>query len=88
MMERLNKIGKKANIIYTNDEGALDKEAIQKNLKDQNIEPHQTRAHPNFSERAILTLEDMLYKRVEADEKKGKQNIQCPDYMLETLLLT
>ena len=28
----------------------------------------------------------MLYRRVEADEKKGKQNAQWPDYILEVLL--
>ena len=29
----------------------------------------------------------MLYKRVEADEKKGKENIQWPDYILEIEIL-
>ena len=83
MIECLNKMGKKPRIIYTDDEGALNKEAIQKYLKDENIEHHRTRAHPNFSERAIRTFKDMLYKRVEADEKKGKQNIQWPDYIIK-----
>ena len=86
MIECLNKMGKKPDIIYTDDEGALNKEAIQKYLKDENIEHHRTRAHPNFSERAIRTFKDMLYKRVEADEKKNKQNIQWPEYILEILL--
>ena len=86
MIECLNQMGKKPQIIYTDDEGALNKEAIQKYLKDENIEHHRTRAHPNFSERAIRTFKDMLYRRVEADEKKGKQNIQWPDYILEILL--
>ena len=85
MIERLNKMGKKPAIIYTDDEGALNKEAIQKCLKDENIEHHRTRAHPSLSERAIRTFKDMLYRRVEADEKKGKQNIQWPDYILEIL---
>ena len=86
MIECLNKMGKKPEIIYTDDEGAMNKEAIQKYLKDENIEHHRTRAHPNFSERAIRTFKDMLYRRVEADEKKGKQNIQWTDYILEILL--
>ena len=72
LIESLNKMGKKPEIIYTDDEGAMNKEAIQKHLKDENIEHHRTRAHPNFSERAIRTFKDMLYKRIEADEKKGK----------------
>ena len=87
MVECLNKMGKKPDIIYTDDdEGALNKEAIQKYLTDENVEHHRTRAHPNFSERAIRTFKDMLYRRVEADEKKGKQSIQWPDNILETLL--
>ena len=42
MIERLNKMGKKPEIIYTDDEGALNKDAIQKYLKDENIEHHRT----------------------------------------------
>ena len=64
----------------------MNKEAIQKYLQEQNIEHHRTRAHPNFSERAIRTFKDLLYRRVEADQKKGKNNIQWPDYIFEILL--
>ena len=71
MIECLHKMGKKPEIIYTDDETALSTEAIQKHLKDENIEHHRTRAHPNFSERAIRTFKDMLYKRVEADATTG-----------------
>ena len=74
MIECLHKMGKKPEIMYTDDETALSTEAIQKYLEDENIEHHRTRAHPNFSERAIRTFKDMLYRRVEADEKKGKPN--------------
>ena len=56
MIECLHKMGKKPDLIYTDDEGAMNKEAIQKYLKGENIEHHRTRAHPNFSERAIRTL--------------------------------
>ena len=73
MIECLKKMSKKLDIIYTDDEGALNKEAIQKYLKDENIEHHRTRAHPNFSERAIRTVSDMLYERVEADEKRERK---------------
>ena len=64
MIARLHKMGKKTEIIYPDDEGALSTEAIHKCLKDENIERHGTRAHPNFRERAIGTFEDMLCKRV------------------------
>ena len=85
MIECLHKMGKKPKIILTDDEAAMNKEAIQKYLQEQNIEHHRTRAHPNFSERAIRTFKDLLYRRVDADEKKGKNNIQWTDYLFEIL---
>ena len=86
IIEGFNKMGGKPKILYTDDEGALQKEAIQKYLNEEGIQHHRTRAHANFSERAIRTFKDMLYKRVEADEKKGKNNIQWTDYIFEILL--
>ena len=86
ILEGFNKMGGKPKILYTDDEGALQKEAIQKYLNEEGIQHHRTRAHANFSERAIRTSKDMLYKRVEADEKKGKNNIQWTDYIFEILL--
>ena len=44
MIECLNKMGKKPKIMYTDDEGAMNQEAIQKYLQEQNIEHHRTRA--------------------------------------------
>ena len=85
IIEPLN-MGKKPKIVYANDEGALSKESIQTYLKEQNIQHHIGRAHPNFSERAIRTFKDLLYRRVEADEKKGKQNIQWIDFIYKILL--
>ena len=86
IIECIHKMGKKPNIVYTDDEGALSKESIQTYFKEQNIEHHITRAHPNFTERAIRTFKDLLYRRVEADEKKGKENVQWIDYIHEILL--
>ena len=86
MIEAFHKMGGKLQILYTDDEGALQKEAIREYLDKEGIHHHRTRAHANFTERAIKTFKDMLYKRVEADEKKGKQNIQWSDYILEILL--
>ena len=86
MIECLHKMGKKPKMIFTADEAAMNKEAIQTYLQEQNIEHHRTRAHPNFSERAIRTFKDLLYRRVEADQKKGKDNIQWSDYIFEILL--
>ena len=55
-------------------------------MKEHNIEHHRTRGHAQYSERGIQTFKDALYKRVEADEQKGKPNIQWTDYILEILL--
>ena len=86
MIEGLNKMKGKPELLYTDDESALNTQAIQDFLKEKGIGHHRTRGHPNFSERAIRTYKDMLYKRIEADEKKGKENIQWIDYNLEILL--
>ena len=55
-------------------------------LEGEKIEIHRTRGHPASAERFIRTYKDMLFKRVEADEKKGKTNIQWTDYIFEILL--
>ena len=86
MIEALNKMKGKPKILYTDDEKALSTEAIQKYLKDEDILHHITRGHANFSERAIRTFKDMLYKRIEADEKKGKENPQWTDYVFQVVL--
>ena len=72
MIEALNKMGGKPKILFTDDEGALNTKSIPEYLEKEGIQHHRTRAHANHSERAIRTFKDMLYKRVEADEKEGK----------------
>ena len=86
LIEGFNKMGGKPKILYTDDETALSTKSIQDYLKKHDIEHHRTRGHAQFSERGIRTFKDALYKRVEADEKKGKPNIQWTDYILEILL--
>ena len=44
----LNKKGKKPQITYTDDEASLNKEAIQKHLKDENIEITERGRTPIF----------------------------------------
>lgn len=86
IIEGFNKMKGKPEIIYTDDETAFSTPAIQDYLKKEGIHHHITRGHPNFAERAIRTYKDMLYKKVEADEKKGKKTVQWTDYNLEILL--
>lgn len=44
---------------------------------------YRTRGHPAFAERLIRTFNHKLFKRVEADEKKGKQTIQWTNNFLK-----
>ena len=39
------------------------------------LQPFSDGWHPHFAKRFIRTFKDMLFKRVDADEKKGKVNI-------------
>ena len=83
-MEGLEKMKAKPKIIYSDDEGSLSGNDFKQLVEDKGIELY--RGHPAFAERFIRTYKDMLFKRVEADEKKGKENIQWVDYILEIML--
>ena len=88
ILEGIQKMGDKPDMIYSDEESSLigDRVDIRGALKNRGIELHTTRGHPNFAERFIRTFKDMLFKRVEADEKKGKQNIQWADYILQIMV--
>ena len=86
LIEGINKMGKKPELIYSDDEGSLNSNVIKEYIEEQGMEIHRTRTHPAFAERAIRTVKDMLFKRVEADEKKGKENIQWTDYIFEIMI--
>ena len=83
ILEGIQKMGETPKIIFTDEEGSLTgiEVDIRGALKDRGIELHNSRGHSNFAERFIRTFKDMLFKRVDADEKKGKQNIQWTDYI-------
>ena len=85
-MEGLHKMGKKPKIIYTDDEGSISGNDFKQYVEDEGIQLYRTRGHPAFAERFIRTFKDKLFKRVENDEKKGKDNIQWIDYILEIML--
>ena len=85
IMEGLQKMGDKPKMFYSDEEGSLYSKTVIEYLEGEKIEIHRTRGHPAFAERFIRTYKDMLFKRVEADEKKGKANIQWTDYIFEIL---
>ena len=86
VMEALQKMGAKPKMIYTDDEKAIASSDFKQYVEDEGIELYRTRGHPAFSERFIRTFKDKLFKRIEADEKKGKENIDWRDYILEIML--
>ena len=85
-MEALQKMGKKSKMIYTDDEGSIGGSLFKEFVEGEGIELYRTRGHPAFAERFIRTFKDKLFKRVENDEKKGKNNIQWIDYITEIML--
>ena len=85
-MEGLQKMGKKPEIIYTDDERGIASADFKEYVDGEGIELYRTRGHPAFAERFIRTFKNKLFKRVENDEKKGKQNIQWIDYIFEIML--
>ena len=76
----------KPQLIYTDDERTIPGDYFKEYIEGEGIELHRTRNHPAFAERFIRTFKDMLFKRIEADEKKGKENLQWIDYILEIIL--
>ena len=72
IMEGINKMGEKSELVFSDEEGSLNSRVFKVYFDMEKIETHQTRTHPAFAERFIRTFKDMLFKRVEADEKKGK----------------
>ena len=70
-------------MLYTDDEGALNSNRIQKYFKDNNIKHIVTRGHAAVAERAIRTFKAMLYKRV---EHAKDDSVQWTDFIFEILL--
>ena len=82
-MEGLQKMKAKPKMIYTDDERGIASAEFKEYVDGENIELYRTRNHPAFAERFVRTFKDKLFKRVENDEKKGKENIQWTDYILK-----
>ena len=63
-------MGKKPEIIYTDDDKTIANGEFQACVESEGIELYRTRGHPAFAERFIKTVKDKLCKRVENDEQK------------------
>ena len=76
-MEGLHKMGKKCKLLYTDDERGI------ASADGEGIEGKRTSC---LRWKIFRIFKDKPFKRVENDEKKGKQNIQWTDYILEIML--
>ena len=63
-------MGGKPKTIYSDDEGAFNSTEIQKYLEDEGIRHLTTRGHAPVAERQIRTFKDMIYKRIENNDKE------------------
>ena len=75
IMKAIQKMGHKSKIIYSNDEKAIASSGFQQYVEDEGIVLYRTRGYLAFAERFIRTFKNILFKRIENDEKKGKENI-------------
>ena len=67
--DALNKMGKKPNILYTDDEGSFNSKILQTYLANAQINHIISRSHPHYIERYIRTFKNLLYKRLEDTDK-------------------
>ena len=58
----------KPDTIYSDEEGALVSNIVQRYLRIEGIRHLVTRSHAPIAERGIQTIKNMIYKRVEHDE--------------------
>ena len=80
VMEGINKMGHKPNIIYSDNEGALKSNLFDDYCKENNIKIIFTRTHAWAVERFIRTLRDKINKRIDNNDKNWK------DVLYEVLL--
>ena len=60
-------------MIYTDDEKAIGGRLFKEYVEGERRELYRTRGRPAFIARWNRSLKDMIFKRVEADEKKNKK---------------
>lgn len=70
--ECFKRMGKKPQVLYTDDEGALNSNEIQKYLKDIDVKHIVTRTHAAVAERTIRTIKKMIYTRIEQSKEEPK----------------
>ena len=70
LMECFKDLGGKPKVIYADQEGSFNGKYVQQYLKENDIQLIMTLTHAAIVERAIRTIKDMLYKRLEHDSSR------------------
>ena len=84
LIECINKMGGKPNIIYTDGEtGIRNSDIFAKYFDENSITYSPTKTHPYFAERMILTFKTMLDKILDNDKDT---NVQWTKYIYPILL--
>ena len=86
IIEGINKMGLKPDIIYSDDETALSTPAMKEYFQKQKIKHIITRTHAWFAERFIRTFKFGLFKRVDAAQQRNAANVQWTDFVFEIML--
>ena len=63
--EGFKNMGGKPESIYTDDEGSLNSKLLQDYFKQNNIKHITTRTHAPVAERAVRTIKDLIFRRLE-----------------------
>ena len=79
--EAFGYMGKKPEVIYSDDEGALNSKEIQNYFKNENIKHIVSRTHAPVAERAIRTFKDLMYK-LEEDHELGQWIVVIPKALM------
>ena len=64
------KMGGKPETMYSDNEGSFTVNVVAKYLKENNVRQLFTLGHAAYAERAIRTIKDMIYKRIEHTKQK------------------
>ena len=63
-------MGGKPEVVYSDDEGALNSKEIQAYFNTNNIKHIVSRGHAPVAERSIRTIKDLLYRRIDNSDEK------------------
>jgi hypothetical protein len=70
LVDGFNQMGHKPKVILTDNERAMTSDTIQDYLREQDIEHIIVRNHPHMAERAIRTIKNLIYARLENTNKQ------------------